>query len=295
MLNARSWQAGALGVFLALVGTSTVGAQPVGDPGDIGSELWAWGWAGYKGQNLVLGQSKYGPVVTQMNDLSGRGNHFFANSQYQPAYATSLELPSSTKGGAYQTSLPVVGLDSYADGSNVYGNVMYQNRTLNAAGGFYLAAVCMNTRNGGTRQLFGSTNGDVVHLDQGLDAVFMTVGGQWRRLCPDGDLPKGIMVLEIWRDSKGVMTCFANGNKVTQGTVKTTKTSQISGFGFDGSGSSQWDDYSMEFVMCDALPPKSERDMIREYLRAKWNVWGAPSPPKAVITPASAIASTTVT
>jgi hypothetical protein len=268
---------------MALLGWSTASAS---DPRSIGSELWAWGWAGQQSENLTLINGPRGKLITDMVDLSGRGNHFYNYGANKPAYQIGLNLNASTKGGSYQTSLPIVGLDKYAGGSQVYGNILYQAKHLNAQGGFYLAAVCTNTRTGGERELFGTDNQNYVRLDQQRNNVTLKVGGVQQKVGKDGSLPKGILLLEIWRDDAGKVTCYGNGVDISVPRIKIPQTFALSGMGFDGGGSSQWDDYWMEFVLCDALPPQAERDFLRGYLSSKWGIPGlgghaAPPSPSA--------------
>ncbi len=241
------------------------------DPPMIGS-AWAWGWAGERGEHLTLVEGPRGLRVERMTDLSGRGNHFFNYGSNQGAYQSGLSIEADEKGGAYATDLKLIGLDRYADGSQVYGNVYYQERRLNAAGPMYLAAVCMNTRIGGQRELFGTDAVHSLRIDQERDNVQLCINGTTRRVSRDGACPRGILLLEVWRDSTSRIVCMGNGADISAG-VTMGQTFAVSGLGFDGSGSSQWDDYLMEVVMCDGLPTASEREALREYLRAKWDIW----------------------
>lgn len=50
------------------------------DPTDIGSELWAWGWAGTNSENLTLVDGPNGKLINRMTDLSGRGHDFVGNA-----------------------------------------------------------------------------------------------------------------------------------------------------------------------------------------------------------------------
>ena len=63
--------------------------QPCG--GSSGS-LWAWTWAGTNGSNLTFNSNNFGVEIVTANDLSGNGNHYFNNDEYnqdpptRPAY-----------------------------------------------------------------------------------------------------------------------------------------------------------------------------------------------------------------
>jgi hypothetical protein len=247
---------------------------PAYEPKELGEALWAWGWAGKQGEQLTLEDGPKGKVIRRMADLSGRGNHFLSEGGSKPGYEPGLDLGPDTKGGAYKTRLPVVGLDRYRNGAQVYGNVFHWERPLEAKAGFYLAAACLNTRDGGVRELFGADARNFVRLDQERDQVEICIAGERRTLCAKEACPKGLLILEVWRTDDGVLGCRANGKEISTPGVKLPGTLALSGLGFDGEGSSQWDDYWMEFVLCDRLPPAGNRDACGDYLRAKWKSEG---------------------
>ncbi len=242
----------------------------------LGSLLWAWGWAGANGQHVVIVPGPRGPLIEFLADLSGNGHHWFRYGTNQPGYQVGLDLPATTKGGAYQTSLPLIGLDKYSppcpSGCELYGNVYDQEQSLNANGAFYLAVVSMNTRTGGTRELLGRTALDVVRCDQSRDNVSLTVHGTTREIAPDGTLPAGISLLEIWRKASGEIVCVANGNVVSPPGIFMPGVFALSGFGYDGAGTSQHDDYLCELVICDGLPTATQRNALRTHLSGKWGV-----------------------
>lgn len=253
-------------------GDGGTGGQGSFLPTDMGEELWAWGWAGLDGSNVTLVDGPGGQRITFMGDLSGSGNDFFNDGGNQPAYQLGLQLDASTKGGPYATGLPIIGVDTYQTGGLVYGNVFHQSSGMAAAADFYLASVLMNTRESGNRELFGTDANNFVRIDQERNDVSITIAGTSLQLV-DASCPEGIMVLEIWRDSANNLSCQANGVDVTFGTPTLAGVFDVVGMGYDGSGTSQWDDYWMEFVFCDALPQESKRAALREYLRAKWNAY----------------------
>lgn len=241
-------------------------------PTDIGSELWAWGWAGADGSNVARVNGSGGDFISFMADLSGHGRHFFNNTSRQSGYQSTLSLDASTLGGAYHTSYPVIGVHRFSNGVDHFGSIYYQSTELQANAGFYLAVAFVNTRDAGTRELFGTDDRHFTRLNQAAGDLYLTLNGVERKLT-DGTIPHGPLVLEIWRDNTGTMTVMENGLQASDGSVSISGRFDVSGFGFDQSGTSYFDDYLMEIVMCDALPPEAERDQIREYMRVKWGLY----------------------
>ncbi|MCA8942540.1 MAG: carboxypeptidase regulatory-like domain-containing protein [Planctomycetes bacterium] len=241
-------------------------------PTSIGSELWAWGWAGADGSNLARVSGGGGDLISFMADLSGHGRHFFNNTSRKAGYESSLNLGAETLGGAYATNLPLIGIHRYANGSDHFGSIYYQSTELAATAGFYLAVVMTNTREAGTRELFGTDGQHNLRLDQSSGDLYMTLGGFETKLT-DGTIPHGALILEIWREDSGRMTVMENGLEASDGSAFVNGRFDVSGFGFDQTGTSYFDDYLMEVVMCDRLPPAPERDQLREYLRVKWGTY----------------------
>ncbi len=250
---------------------SNVPAPPAGFP-NIGSELYAWGWAGDGGSNLSLVGSSPGSSITLMSDLSGLGHHFFNNGDRKAAFAPNLDLDASTLGGAYSTSLPLIGLHRWPNGSDHFGSVYYWSEGMNATADFYIVCAMVNTRDNGVRDFFGTDETNLVRMDQSDGDVYLRIAGVDRKVSSN-QIDHGPLVLEIWRTAGGDITVYANGQDVTAGSINMTGTFDVNGFGFDQTGTSYFDDYLMELVYCDALPPAPERDDVREYLRQKWGLY----------------------
>ena len=147
----------------------------------------------------------------------------------------------------------------------------------------------MNTRTNGIRELFGRSEQDCVRIDQGINRLQMVVAGTSAYLGSSGSVPAGILLLEIERDAAGNVTARANGLNITPTPVALPGVFTLAGEGFDGVGSSQWDDYWMEIVICEALPPVAERSALRAYLADKWSV------PLADVTPPAAVSNLAAT
>ena len=151
-------------------------------PTDIGSKLYAWGWAGVNGENVTLVDGPNGKLISFMQDLSGNGNTFFRNGGSKPAYQVGLTLPENTKGGAYSTTLPLIGLDKYVPGQQIYGNIFDFTNPLVDSNDFYLAAVYMNTRTGGQREVWGNDAAGWVRIDQQREQVSLNIGGTAKQI-----------------------------------------------------------------------------------------------------------------
>lgn len=262
--------------------------QPCG--GGSNGTLWAWAWAGANGEFVTTQMGNFGkPIIRQFQDLSGNGNHFFNNEggrPSQPGYQVGLSL------GGWSTSLPVIGLSSYADGTRIYGQLMFQNASMDA-NAFYLAAAVANTRQAGNRWLFGVDSNDYVKLDQGQNFVRVKIGGQGEiTLTGNGSLDGGPVLVEVWRDAAGNLRGYVNGTDKTLGNPQSTATFRMSGVGgpYDrgsdpGPADSAWDDHAFEYIACKGVTSSAQRAAVREYLRSKWTLFGAstqtpiPQPP----------------
>ena len=256
-------------------------------PVDIGNELWAWIWAGEKGENLELQKKKRWSLITKVKDLSGNGNDFTAvddkgNKSGIP-YQVGLFLPKKT--GAYgeyetySTKLPLLGVNYLVDASGkkiteVFSNIYSTEKPLSAENEFYLAAVCMNTRGQGARFLFGDDPDNYIRMDQKNHRLDMKLdGGEIVKITSKKAMPTGIIFLEIWRAKDCTITVRANGNIVSLPKVKYPGVCNVKGVGWGGGKHSQWDDFWMEFIMCDKLPSEKERDKLMEFEMCKWNIW----------------------
>jgi len=262
---------------VTIIDTAAGDPPPVGstfDPTKL-SELWAWTWAGDRGQHVDLVAGSNGEIQL-LHDLSGHGRDWTTFGA-KPGYQLGLTLPHpwrATKGPAWSTSLPLISIDGYTQpgggGTDHFSNGYGWPASLNAAGEFYVAVACLNTRNNGTRELLGQDGHNLLRFDQSADSAELVLAGQRRTLAPAGTLPQGPMVLELWRDAGDVVTLQANG--AVLGTATIAGSFDVSGVGWDRSGSSQWDDYAMEFVVCDGLPGSAERDDVRELLADRWEI-----------------------
>jgi hypothetical protein len=235
------------------------------------TELWAWGWAGQDSEHLDTSDGPNGLVIDAMTDLSGNGNSFTGHPNYRPGTQTGISLPGEEDYMAWSTSLPLIGLGLYVPGQQLYGAVYTQSQGMNASGDFHLVVAWVNTRSGGLRQLFGSDADNHVTIDQGTGRLYLMQDGQQTTIAGSG-VPKGSVVLEISRNSSDVIEVVANGESIGNGST-VAGTFDVNGFGWDASGTSYFDDFVMELVYCDALPSTADRGELREYLRAKWNLY----------------------
>ena len=250
------------------------------DPcGGSAGSLWSWAWAGQAGENVTTRSGPYGPVITELRDISGNGRHYFnTTGEREPGYQVGLRQ------GGYETDLPVVAIDRYANGSQLYLQWMNQNDTMRA-NEFYLAFAGMNSRDAGNRDLWGNNTTNLVWLDQGGNRAYIVINGSEVQLTPRGSLPKGPLLLEIWRDETGKLHTWANGQDVSSPGASSSATFSMTGIGWDQSGTSGWDDYAFEYVACDDDVTDLGRRDVREYLNAKWGLFGSsnqrstPQPP----------------
>lgn len=252
-------------------------------PKELGETLWLWCWAGEKGQHATFKKRGSRTIVTHLKDLSGKGNDMKGCGAYQ----VGIELPEKKKGGAYKTELPLIGLDSYTKGKGrprFYNNSFKFSKPFGAEGPFYIVAVCMNTRKEGNRELWGYDSKNFVRFDQKKNRVTVMLAGQARQITAKNALPGGAMVFEIWRDKDNALFCHANGKSIGLPGVKMEGNFDLTGVGFDQSGSSFWDDNWMEFVMCKGVPSAEKREALRTHLCSKWSIpiKAAPSPKAGV-------------
>ncbi|MEM6991325.1 MAG: hypothetical protein AAF721_12525 [Myxococcota bacterium] len=246
---------------------STTGPAPMGAP--CGDLLWSWAWAGPMGENLTLVGDPGEELIERMADLSGNGRDYFNEGGDKPAF----QVGYSWDDGEYSTRLPAIALHERAGGMQIFEQFMFQDESLDAGGGFYLAFAGMNSRDTGQREMWGTTEQDTVRLDQDDDRVNIVVGGQGFALTPAGSVPKGPLLLEIWRDDAGVFTVYVNGSDATEPGAASTNIFGLSGIGHDQTGTSGWDDVAFEYVVCDGLPDAATRDEARAILNARWAIF----------------------
>ena len=248
-------------------------AQAWAPCGGNSDKLWAWGWAGSNGEHVSIEHDNFGPRIVRMTDLSGNGNDFIADSDARPGYQSSFSR------GGYSTSLPIVAVDTFADGNQIFRQYLNQNATM-STGQFYLAFAGYESRPAGHRWLWGSSGSNRVRLNQEKNRVDVTIGGGEHQLSVDGAWSDGPVLIEVWRDASNRLTVVVNGSDRTDGNVTNSATFNLSGIGGGAaSGGSAWDDYAFEYIACDGLPTSTQRDEAREYLRDKWDLFGQVSPP----------------
>ncbi len=244
--------------------------EPCGGNSD---NLWAWGWAGNNGQYVTTQTDNFGPRIVRMTDLSGNGNDWTADSDARPGYQVGFSR------GGYSTSLPIVAVQQFADGTQIYRQYLNQSATM-SAGAFYLAFAGYDSRSDGNRVVWGTSSSNRVRLNQERNRVDITIGGNEYRLTSNGAWSNGPILVEVWRDSSNRLTAMINGVDQTDGTITESSTLRLSGVGGGSvSGGSAWDDYAFEYIACDGLPSASQRGEVREYLREKWDLFGSVSPP----------------
>lgn len=261
-----------LSIFLLLapaVGFAQSSFQPCGGSSD---KLWSWFWAGSNGQYATIENGDFGkPIVTYLEDLSGNGHHYHNTQggvQSQPGYQVGVSA------SGYSTSLPAVGLSSYADGTNIWTQSLLQYGNFSASGEFYLAFAGMNTRTAGRRWLWGTDSSHNVKLEQTDNRVEFTLGGSAQNISARDSLPSGPILLEVWRDSSNFLHVSANGTEITAGSPTASGTFAMTGVGGPLNHESAWDDYAFEYIACDGLPTSAQRGEVRTYLNNKWGLFG---------------------
>lgn len=252
-------------------------------------KLWAWAWAGANGEHVTTEAGDFGkPIITFMADLSGNERHYFnptpTTPQSQPGYEPN-GLTRSGSWGTYTTDLPVVGLEKYNDGTEIWVQSMLQDATLVSDGEFYLAFAGMDTRGDGRRFIWGQDRVHSVRFHQETNHILITINGVDRRLSANYSVPNGPILIEVWREASGALHVWANGSDITDGNPTDTSRFEMTGIGGPLGDDSALDDYAFEYIACDALPTQPQRAHVREYLREKWNLYEAtdvlrPNPPE---------------
>lgn len=241
--------------------------------GDIDSilknKLWAWTWAGETGQNLTLGTGSNGkPIILQANDLSNNGRHWTNNTGASvPGYRQGVSYDNNTKGGTWSTTYGLLGIDKYPDGTQHFGNVYHHNE-FKAAGDFYVGVVFANTRTSGERELLGTDSINYFRIDQQRDAATICIRGHAFKVVPNGGIAKGVQYIEILRDEQFNIAVNVNGALVGQ--VTQPGAWNLKGTGFDGVGTSQWDDDLFEIIMSKQLPDPQEIADVEDKVAQRW-------------------------
>lgn len=277
-------------VVLMLLPVSALG-QSIAPCGGAGDKLWSWAWAGESGEYVTSRVGDFQKlVITDVVDLSGNGHHYFnhelggphgPNQQTNPAYEPN-GFTVDYYGGSYSTHRPVLAVETYNDGTLAYVQSMKQQGTLVTNGGFYLAFAGADTRGDGDRFIWGTTEADNVRFNQSVNRIHINIDGNNTRLSADYSVPNGGILIEVWREDSGALHIWADGVDVTDGSPVDNGTFSMTGTGGPLGVDSAWDDYAFEYIACDNLPSALRRAEVREYLRAKWELFGEvirPNPP----------------
>ena len=266
-------------VVVSLICAASAGAQSFEPCGGRSGSLWSWGWAGNNGQYVTIENDNFGPRIAYMVDQSGNGNDYFNDDPFNENPPTRPGYQVGFSRSGYSTSLPIVGVNAFSNGTNIYLQFMEQSNPI-AAGAFYLAFAGYESRPDGHRVVWGTTSSDRVRLEQVDNQVNITIAGRELSLTGRNAWSDGPVLIEVWRDAGGNLRAWVNGSDKTSGSPNATGTFNMSGIGGGiPAGSSAWDDYAFEYVACDDLPSDSQRAATREYLRSKWNLFGPTAPP----------------
>jgi hypothetical protein len=277
-VSRRKWGSGG---FRQRVPASAGGVEM--EPAFILAEptLWAWAWTGVDGEHCTLEDAGSNRQrVVQLNDISGNARHYIRSVAELltgcPWYEPGLDYVDASW-GSYSTALAPIARQKLNSGEEVYGQYLQQAAAMNAAGEFYLAAACLNTRTGGTRYLWGGDGfTDRVRLsqgnvgDSGANRIAVTIAGNEALVSDVDTIPKGPVVIEVWRDVSNVIHIRANGVAVGNGAT-VAGTFALAGFGGGPSvGGAGWDDDLLELLACNGLPALSYRDAVVAQFNAKW-------------------------
>lgn len=279
--------------FAALLAVLPIAAfgQDWAPCGGANDKLWSWAWAGESGEHVTSRVGDFGKlVITDVVDLSGNGHHYYnhdlggpfgPNQQTNPAYEPN-GFSVDFYGGSYSTHRPVLAVETYNDGTVAWVQSLKQQGTMVAEGGFYLAFAGADTRGDGDRFIWGTTLSNNVRFNQVYNFLRINIAGNTTRLSADYSVGNGGILLEVWRDNSGGLHMWADGVDVTDGSPSDSGTFTMTGVGGPLGVNAAFDDYAFEYIACDGLPSATQRAEVREYLRAKWELFGdviRPNPP----------------
>lgn len=240
----------------------------------LGGALWAWTGRLTGLDSLTLDGDSGAQRIQLLLDASGHRHHFRNHvipESWRPGYQVGYAIEASADGGPWRTQHRVIGLDHYADGNAIDGNVFYQRGALNTDGAFYLAAAFANRRLEGAAALWGTSRLDNVILDQGTGQLFLTLGGTIYTITDEGAVPHGPVIVEVWRvNSSGEIVVRVNGATRTAANTSVQGMTSISGWGYDGI--SPWRDPIFEIVMVDRAIALGEQRKVRQWLAEKWDI-----------------------
>lgn len=209
-------------------------------------DCWSWVDGGRVGENLLLervSSNNYG--ILRAFDRSANGRDWTNTTGIRtPGYRSNVTVPEDSVFGTYHTFLPLIGCHQWEDGAELFGNTYHFPETFVANGSFYAILAFTNSRNDtADRDLWGLTLSDKVTIKQGSNGnISITIGGQSVRIV-DGQVPKGLVVLELWRNSSNQI--FARINRVDVGVPGAGLSGAIrwDGFGEGLTDKSNFDDY----------------------------------------------------
>lgn len=239
-------------------------------PGCIGS----W-WAGRGATNLRI-QKKGGTtndfLLIQCFDESSAGNDITAPVGREPLILDGFSTPDNSKRGIFQTTLYSIGAHA---GNDHFSNVYEFANPLNLTGEFYLVSAQTNTRavtGGGIRELWGYFDvNNRISWDQGTGKLTAVINGVSKDISTQ--LPEiGFFVLAIERDSGGIIRVRVDGKDVSiGGGVSHPGTFSCGGFGYKGSGSSQWDENLFEIAAYNQVQTPADAEHLEtRFLHEKW-------------------------
>ena len=237
-------------------------------------DCWTWTNGGRQGENLILEHVGNGNHrIRRSFDLSVNGRDWWNDTEDKvPGFRSNVTVTEDSIWGQYHTFHPLIGVNEFEGGSNeVFGNVYHWDEPFVANGEFYTILVITNSRNDTNhRDLWGRFANDRVSFQQGSNgSVTIYIDGQ-SLLLVDKQLPKGLVVLEIWREGDNRLFARVNGQDVGVPGAQLAGTWTLDGFGEKGSGTSQFDDNLGEGgVFSTALDPET-RDEIMTAVYEKW-------------------------
>lgn len=275
----------AMAMFAPMIAHSATVWEPCGGAADT---LWAWAWAGENSSNVTLSTNNFGTEIRFMGDLSGNGNDYFNDDPFNQDPPTRPAYRNAPTIGSWSTSHAIVGSDNYDSGSRAYVQYMHQASDMVASSDFYLAFAGYDSRADGHRVIWGTTGSNRVRYEQLENSVDISIGGTDLTLTGKDAWSDGPILIEVWRDAAGSLHAWVNGTDRTSGNISNSSTLRLNGIGGgDPAGNSAFDDHAFEYVACDGIPSSTQRADVREYLRAKWQLYGDAAPPPVKPNPPS--------
>ena len=248
--------------------------------------LWSWFWAGAEEQHITVDFSLGHGRIMRIEDPSGNGNHLERGhpvSTSFPAYDPGVSR--SGDWGSYSSSFTPLWRHLFNDGRNTTGQWLDQQHAMITDGPFYFVAALLNTRNAGTRDMWGRQRHNCFRYDQNRGRIRALIDyptpvvGSGTALCPRNSFGHGPLLLEFGRDADDRMHMWANGRNVGFPDLFIPGTLNVRGFGSAAddpeSSGSRFDDFAFELLNFTSLPDAGDRARIRAYLNAKWGLYAA--------------------